>query len=1238
MDEPLRSDPPAPTTAGGDAAPVGANGEEAGGDGPNGTGPDGAGRRGRAEQRFRVVFDAMAEFVGLMEPDGTLIEANRTALDFGGLRPEDVVGKKLWEGAWWAGSEEARERLQAAVGRAAHGEFVRYEADVLGAGGRPATLDLSVKPVRGDDGRVDLLIAEGRPITEAVQARRMQEGLVAAQAGTFEIDLATQAVHRSVSTDLIFGFDPDDAPRVLDDYLGRIHPEDLPAALDAIRRAVEEGGEHFVECRLLLPDGRERWMAARGMALPGVRGGSARLVGAIMDVTEQRAAERERRRDDEQRHAALEAAQLGTWDYDLAEAVVHVDERCRAVFGLDRGTVTLDEALARVHPEDRPAVERALGAAADPAGGGRFDVEYRFVRPPGEERWVRATGSTLFEGEGKARRAVRLAGVVMDETERLAAEQRLHESAQRLRLALDAAEMGTWVWDLASGRRVTDARECALLGEPPGAFPTTDAFFARVHPDDLPGLLRKIDEALAGGGDYEHEFRVTHADGTVRWLAARGREARDERGSVRLLGVHFDVTARKAAERALRESERRYRTFLAISQEGIWQFDLDAPIPTDLPVDEQIARMYRDAWLAECNAAFARMYGFERPEEIVGARLPDLLPPDDPANTAYLRAFIENGYRLNVGESHEVDREGRPRVFENTLTGEVEGGCVVRAWGTQRDVTERKAAERDQALLAAIVASSDDAVVSMTLDGVITSWNAGAERVFGYTAEEAVGQPVLMLIPPERRGEEDRLLGRIRQGERVDHYETVRLAKDGRRIDVSAAVSPVRDGAGVLIGASKVARDVTAQKAAERALREGEARLRAAVGAAPLVLTQVDRDLRHTWYYSAYPDVGGGAEILGRRLDELTTPAEAAALQDLQRRVIETGEGARGEVAFRLDDGDHFFDVTVEPLRDGDGRVVGATTASFDVTDRVRAEEALRASEERFRLAAGAVAGMVYDWDVASDEVFRTEGLYDLVGVRPEDVPAERTWWVDLVHPDDRERVFDLIRTVLDSDAKHYAAEYRVRHEDGRWVHLWDRGYIVRDEAGRAVRVVGSAADVSDRKRAEEALRASEERFRLTVSNDALTLFEQDADLRYTWVYPQHPEFPEANIGRTDAELVPGEGGARLMRLKQAVLETGAGVREEVEVPLPTGTRWYDLVIEPHLDDDGRVAGIAGVALDVTDRKRAEAALRESEARFRQLAEALPQIVYTLPAAGGDDTEYLNPRWYEYTGMPPGTS
>jgi PAS domain S-box-containing protein len=609
------------------------------------------------------------------------------------------------------------------------------------------------------------------------------------------------------------------------------------------------------------------------------------------------------------------------------------------------------------------------------------------------------------------------------------------------------------------------------------------------------------------------------------------------------------------------------------------------------------------------------MYGYDRPEEIVGARLGDLMPADDPANHAYLRAFIENGYRLDVGESHEVDREGRPRVFENTLTGEVEGGCVVRAWGTQRDVTERKAAERDRALLAAIVASSDDAIVSKTLDGVITSWNAGAERIFGYTAEEAVGQPVLMLIPPERRDEEDLILGRIRRGERVEHFETVRLTKDGRLIDVSLTISPVRDDAGRIVGASKVARDVTAQKAAERALRASEEHLRMALQVAPVIITRVDADLRYEWSYNTAAE--SATDAIGRRAEDFMPPEEAAALTAFKREVLESGQPRRRELTFTLPDGPHTFDMTAEPVRDEDGPVVGVITATFDITERTRAEEALRASEERFRLAASAFTGMVYDWDVPTGEVFRSEGLYGLVGVRPEDVPDDPSWWAERVHPDDRAHVYDLLRTVLETDAGHYAVEYRVRHEGGRWVHLWDRGFIVRDEAGRALRVIGSATDVTERRRAEEALRASEERFRLAVSNDVLTLYEQDADLRYVWVYPQHPEFPEANVGRTDAELVPGEGGAHLMRLKRRVLETGVGLREEVGVALPDGLRWYDLVVEPRRDDGGRIVGVAGVALDVTDRKWVEAALRESEERQRLALDAAQVGTWTLDLTTG---------------------
>ena len=136
------------------------------------------------------------------------------------------------------------------------------------------------------------------------------------------------------------------------------------------------------------------------------------------------------------------------------------------------------------------------------------------------------------------------------------------------------------------------------------------------------------------------------------------------------------------------------------------------------------------------------------------------------------------------------------------------------------DITEMKTAEEARFRHAAIVGSSQDAIISKNLDAVIVSWNAGAERIFGYTEAEAVGQPITILIPPELRDEENRILARLRAGGQIEHYETIRVTKTGRRVDVSLSISPNKDSAGTLVGFCKIAHDMTERKRAERVLLE----------------------------------------------------------------------------------------------------------------------------------------------------------------------------------------------------------------------------------------------------------------------------------------------------------------------------------------------------------------------------------------------------------------------------------
>ncbi|AGA26041.1 PAS domain-containing hybrid sensor histidine kinase/response regulator [Singulisphaera acidiphila] len=174
-----------------------------------------------------------------------------------------------------------------------------------------------------------------------------------------------------------------------------------------------------------------------------------------------------------------------------------------------------------------------------------------------------------------------------------------------------------------------------------------------------------------------------------------------------------------------------------------------------------------------------------------------------------------------------------------------QSGAIVGAINMLVDVTDRKRADMDRIHLAAIVESSDDAIVSKTLEGVITSWNKAAERIFGYTAQEIIGKPIALLIPPGQANDLAHILGQVRRGERVDHYQTKRRAKDGRIIDVSLTVSPVLDTTGNIVGASKVARDITAQKHIETALATSEEQLREANRRKDEFLAMLAHELRN---------------------------------------------------------------------------------------------------------------------------------------------------------------------------------------------------------------------------------------------------------------------------------------------------------------------------------------------------------------------------------------------------------
>jgi PAS domain S-box-containing protein len=327
-------------------------------------------------------------------------------------------------------------------------------------------------------------------------------------------------------------------------------------------------------------------------------------------------------------------------------------------------------------------------------------------------------------------------------------------------------------------------------------------------------------------------------------------------------------------------------------------------------------------------------------DDINRADLPESLKRAVHAEGIGALAFIplkENGRLIGKFMAYH----DAPHVFAEV---EVEAGLTI---GRQLIFgLERKHAEEVRQKLASIVESSDDAIVSKDLNGIITTWNRGAERIFGYKAEEIIGKPVTILMPPDRVNEEPGILARIRKGEQIDHYETVRRHKDGRLLDISLTVSPVKDQSGRVIGASKIARDITERRHADAALRDSERRLQDLLAAIPAAIYTTDAAGKITYYNEAAVELAGRRPTLGT--DEwcvtwkLYWPDGTPLPHDQCPMAIALKEGrpVRGKeaVAERPDGTRIPFIPFPTPLHDANGNLVGAINMLIDISERKQAE------------------------------------------------------------------------------------------------------------------------------------------------------------------------------------------------------------------------------------------------------------------------------------------------------------
>ena len=398
----------------------------------------------------------------------------------------------------------------------------------------------------------------------------------------------------------------------------------------------------------------------------------------------------------------------------------------------------------------------------------------------------------------------------LDITRRRQTEEDLRTSQSSLYEAQRVANIGNWEYYPREDRASWSDQIYRIFGLPPREeTPHYREFIKAIHPTDRRMLHGLFQESLRHRKPQDKDFRITRADGEVRWVNAQYAMVYDGEAT-RAVGTLHDITGRKQTEDALRLSEASLAEAQRIARVGNWE------------ASQISRRSARSGQNMRWSEEFYRIFGFA-PREITPTfdAIIEATHPDDRERVgrAVRDATMKKEPLLKL-EHRVLHSDGEVRTVQAQIETryDASSGRPVTRFGTVLDITEFKQAEETQAQLASIVESSQDAILSKALDGTVESWNSGTERLYGYSAKEVVGQHISILAPPDLPNDALEVLRRVSRGDTVERRETVRMKKNGERIEVSLTVSPIRDPSGSVTGASSIERDITGRKALEREL------------------------------------------------------------------------------------------------------------------------------------------------------------------------------------------------------------------------------------------------------------------------------------------------------------------------------------------------------------------------------------------------------------------------------------
>ncbi len=693
-----------------------------------------------SEARFRVLFEGSPDGVMIIDPRTMKpIELNVAIEGLLGRSAEELKGMTV--DGWCAEWEDPEH--QKVIKRVLETLSADYDSKVRTGDGRVLEVRVRIRPITFQ-GRT-LMQAILRDITATKRAREAAErerrlfleGPVVAF--RWQNSTGWPVVHVSENVSRL-GYAVEDlmAGRVL--YSSIIHPDDLPRVASEVALNLESAATHFFqEYRVRHGDGRWIWLSDYTTVVRDASGKAQYFEGYVFDSTAQRTAADAVRESEERYRAIVENIPALVSSYFVGRdgrpqlrLKNSREAQWQAIFPWLRvGEDYRHTIRPYIHPDDVDAYDAEVARARRDKD--RFEIEFRLMSRSGEYRSLHSRCIALVVENGTLWQCM-----LADVTEIRRAAEAAQRSEERYREIFNRSHDAIVVFR-PDGELILDANERALrlYGYTREEFVGGSLAMVSASPERS---VAAIEETVRTGSYSDSAWTQRHRDGSVIRVDVVSSLI-EYKGAPAILSFNRDVTSKLRTESALSESEQRYRSFVQHSSEGVWCIDFGEPVPVDLPAEEQIRRYYEWGTVTECNDAMARMYGLERAEQMVGRRLDQMMPAGDPSNIEYLRAIIANGGRIDGAESHELDVNGNPRIFENSVLCVVEDGRVLRAWGIQRDITAKKLADAALAdareRLRAAVQSADLGTWTLNLSTDILDGDARYLSFFGLPAEAA---------------------------------------------------------------------------------------------------------------------------------------------------------------------------------------------------------------------------------------------------------------------------------------------------------------------------------------------------------------------------------------------------------------------------------------------------------------------------------------------------------------------